>query len=56
MTHIGKSRQRESRFKTIDQAKEGFGQGQDEEANQSYESITQGLNQKDNFEDTSPAE
>jgi len=52
----GKSRKKESSFKATGQVKENHRQGQDEEVNQSYESITQGLNQKDIFEDTPPAD
>jgi hypothetical protein len=52
----GKSRKKESSFKATGQVKENHRQGQDEQVNQSYESITQGLNQKDNFDDTPPAE
>jgi len=45
----GKNRQEESGFKETGQVKESSRQRQDEEVNRSYKSVTEGLNQKNNF-------
>jgi hypothetical protein len=51
----GKSRKEESRWKAINQVKESSRRSENEDADQSYESVTHGLEQKDNFKNTSPA-
>ncbi len=51
----GKSRKKESNFKATGQVKQNHRQGQDKEVNQSNESITQGLKQKNNFKNRKTA-